>query len=296
MSTFKLIWSGSYADLQTLDTLLSEVLWPAADAVTLLKDDSTKEEIAADWSLHAYFTDLPEQGALQAMVQEAGLALAPPTQEALPDKDWVAHALEGLGVVEAGPFLLYGSHDAAKVEGREGHLIQVEANQAFGTGHHPTTAGCLHALADLATIQPGTILDLGTGSGILAMAARRLWPTATIMATDIDGPSVAIATENAHTNGIDDITFAVADGVNGEAASAGPYALILANILAAPLKAFAPDIASHLRPGGHLVLAGLLDHQREDVEAAYAAQGLQVIDRRDQNTTWPVLTLRFNAD
>ncbi len=289
MTTHKLIWSGPRETLEELDILLTEVLFPPADAVTLLKDDAAKAESEADWTLHAYFTELPDDTALAPLTD--GLTLETPQQEELPETDWVAHALEGLGVVEAGAFILYGSHDADKVADLKGHKLQVEANRAFGTGHHPTTAGCLEALTRLEPVAPQKVLDVGTGSGILAMGARRLWPGALIIATDLDEPSIPIAAENARLNGITDVHFAVAEGVAGPALAHGRYDLILANILAEPLMALAPDIAQQLAEGGKVVLAGLLARQEAGVVEAYKAQGLHMVDRV-ADETWPVLVLK----
>ncbi|MEM6650719.1 MAG: 50S ribosomal protein L11 methyltransferase [Pseudomonadota bacterium] len=292
MTAQKLIWQGPREMLQTLDILLTEVLFPPADAVTLLKDDAAKTEEAAEWSLHAYFDPLPPSDALAALLQEAGLSLSEPVLETLPDKDWVAHSLEGLGVVTAGRFVLYGSHDAGKVGEMPGLKIQVEANRAFGTGHHPTTAGCLEALSRCADRSPARILDVGTGSGVLAMAARRVWPDIPILATDIDAPSIDICRENAALNQIDDIDFRVADGIDASVKAAAPYDLIFANILADPLVALSADIAESLSPGGTLILAGLLARQEPQVVKAYEAQGVEVTDRVESET-WPVLVLRF---
>ena len=201
----------------------------------------------------------------------------------------MAHALEGLGVVRAGPFVVFGSHDADRAAALPGHKIQVEANRAFGTGHHPTTEGCLTMLARLEDTLPGRVLDLGTGSGLLAIGARRLWPHAAILATDIDAPSVAIAEENAEINGAQGIGVRRADGVDEAVAEAGPFDLILANILAEPLIALAPDVERVLAAGGRVVLAGLLARQEAAVTGAYEGAGLTLTDRI--GGAWPVLLL-----
>ncbi|WOI54656.1 50S ribosomal protein L11 methyltransferase [Parvularcula sp. LCG005] len=292
MSTLKLIWQGPQADLERLDVLLSEVLFPPSDAVTLLKDDSSASDADAAWSLHAYFTDRPDQQELDSILTDYGLGhLDAATVEDLPDQDWVAHALEGLGVVQSGLFVLYGSHDAAKADALPGLKVQIEANRAFGTGHHPTTAGCLDALSRLEKFNPESVLDVGTGSGVLAIAARRLWADAGIIGTDIDAPSVTIAAENAATNGVDDITFIEADGLGSVTENGRRFPLILANILAEPLMMLAPQIADALARDGRVVLAGLLDRQAEGVLDAYRQVGLVEYDRVS-DATWPVLLLR----
>lgn len=287
----KHVWQGTREELDRLSLVLTELAVPAADAVSLVKSDPREADHETDWSLHAYYEELPTLQAIEGLLSEHDLAHLSAIEEALPEIDWVAHALEGLGVVKAGRFILYGSHDAEKAKGMDGLPLQVEANRAFGTGHHPTTAGCLEALSRLDAIPVRRILDVGTGSGVLAMAARRLWPDAEIIGTDIDEPSIDIARENAALNGIEDVDFRHADGL-GEHALGGKFDLILANILAEPLIGLAPDISDALAQGGILVLAGLLDRQESGVTEAYGNQQLAVVDRVDAEQTWPVLVLR----
>lgn len=286
--TERLAWRGDRATLSEAEIRLTEIMVPAADAVSLIKEDPTEDDRDSGWVLQAYFETLPDMAVVNAALD--GLALDAPERETLEDRDWVAEALEGLGVVEAGAFLLYGSHDAGKIEGREGLPLLVEANRAFGTGHHPTTSACLVALTGLRDLAPAKVLDVGTGSGVLAMAARRLWAGADILGTDIDAPSVAIALENAHENGIEDIRFFEAAGIPEEVAEDGPFNLILANILAEPLMMLAPDMASNLAESGRVVLAGLLARQEEGVLNAYKAAGLKLVSRVD-DATWPVLVM-----
>ncbi|MEM9810239.1 MAG: 50S ribosomal protein L11 methyltransferase [Pseudomonadota bacterium] len=217
-----------------------------------------------------------------------GLGL--PERKVLEERDWVAHALEGLGVVRAGPFVLFGSHDAAKVQDEDGIKLQIEANQAFGTGHHPTTAGCLEALGNL-PMQPNNILDLGCGSGVLAMASRCLWPEASVTATDIDGQSIKIAQENAKINGLDSITFDIASGTQSvPIQEMAPFDLIIANILAGPLKELAPDIVAVAAQPCFILLAGLLDEQQASVIEVYRNLGFQ-LTAATGTPRWPILTL-----
>ncbi|MEM9234845.1 MAG: 50S ribosomal protein L11 methyltransferase, partial [Pseudomonadota bacterium] len=214
--TERLTWRGTREALEAAEMRLTEIMVPAADAVSLTKENPVENDEESGWTLFAYFETAPDMAAVTAALD--GLPLDAPERETLEDRDWVAEALEGLGVVQAGDFLLYGSHDTDKIEGMDGHPLLVEANRAFGTGHHPTTAGCLEALTRLKDNRPQNVLDVGTGSGVLAMAARRLWTEADILGTDIDAPSVAIALENAHTNGIEDIRYVEATGVSAEVA------------------------------------------------------------------------------
>ena len=289
--THRLTWTGDAAALRAADAVLSELLDPPADAVSLTKNEPAEADAASGWRLHAYFEEAPDLAEIDAAFARAGLAALPaPEAEALEDRDWVAHALEGLGVVQAGPFVVFGSHDAERAAGLPGFKIQVEANRAFGTGHHPTTEGCLAMLARQEHRLPRRVLDLGTGSGLLAIGARRLWPHAAILATDIDAPSVAIAEENAEVNGAQGIEIRQADGVDDAVRASAPFGFVMANILAEPLIALAPDIESVLSDDGRVVLAGLLARQEDAVTDAYAAVGLTVEERL--GGAWPVLCLR----
>ena len=197
-------------------------------------------------------------------------------REIIPDVDWIARSLEGLQPVHAGRFVVHGSHDRGKA--RAGDIgIEIDAGQAFGTGHHGTTAGCLEIIEKVMRArQPRKVLDLGTGSGVLAIAARKLAP-ARVLATDIDPVATRVARENVRLNGIaSGITLETATGFHSTAFRRhGPFDLIIANILARPLMRMAPQVAQHLAPGGQVVLSGILANQRWKVIAAYNGAGLR---------------------
>lgn len=196
-------------------------------------------------------------------------------REVLPEIDWVAKSLEGLKPVRAGRFLVHGSHDRNAVRAND-IALEIEAGQAFGTGHHGTTAGCLIVLEQLiAARQPANALDLGTGSGVLAIAlAKRAH--CTVLATDIDPVATRVAKANARLNGeTGTIRFETATGFSHRAfIEEGPFDLIVANILARPLMRMAPKIADNLAPGGRIVLSGILATQRWKVLAAFRQAGL----------------------
>lgn len=211
--------------------------------------------------------------------------------EQIEDADWVAQSLAGLDPVEAGRFLVHGSHDRDKVPA-DVIGIQVEAALAFGTGHHGTTRGCLLAFEQLLQKHhPRRILDLGTGTGVLAIAAAKALRQE-ILASDIDPVSVGIARENAALNDVAGLVRVVeADGLDDPAiAGDAPYDLVFANILAGPLIALAPDIARVVAPGGTVILSGLLAEQEAMVTDAYRAQGLTVVERTPLDA-WMTLTL-----
>ena len=287
MPTFKVVWSGDERSLESASFLLTDVLLPAP-AVSLMKRDDAGADDGRGWKLEAYFVDRPDGPALTRLLGEAGLGA--PSIEELPDIDWVAHSLEGLGLVEAGRFVLYGSHDADKLPDDDTAIpIRIDANQAFGTGHHPTTAGCLTLLDRLAGVAPESVLDLGCGSAVLAIAAAKLWDVE-VLASDIDANSVEIARENITLNGVADLVDAIlAYGfADPRIRVRAPYQFLFANILAGPLIELAPAMAEHMAPRGRAMLAGLMADQEADVRAAYEAEGLRLLNRLD-HPVWPIL-------
>lgn len=196
-------------------------------------------------------------------------------REVLPDIDWVAKSLEGLKPVRAGRFIVQGSHDRDAIRAND-IAVEIEAGQAFGTGHHGTTAGCLIMLEQLVRSRPAlNALDLGTGSGVLAIAIAKL-AKCPVLATDIDPVATRVAEANARLNGTGGlIRFETAAGLSHRAfVEEGPFDLIVANILAKPLMRMAPAIARELAPGGRLVLSGILAGQRRMVLAAFRQAGL----------------------
>mgnify|MGYP001034378201 CR=1 FL=1 len=209
----------------------------------------------------------------------ASLSLAKPVlREVLPDIDWVTRSLEGLKPVRAGRFFVHGAHDRG--ERREGDIaIEIEAGLAFGTGHHGTTAGCLEMLESVVEQEhPENALDLGTGSAVLAIALAKL-AHIPVLATDIDPVAVEVAAANASLNDASQLVKTVtATGFDHPVfTERGPFDLIVANILAGPLIELAPEMVRQIKPGGSLILSGILDRQEEAVVAAYVAAGFRHI-------------------
>jgi ribosomal protein L11 methyltransferase len=207
-----------------------------------------------------------------------------------PSVDWVRVSLEGLSPVVAGRFVVHGSHDrGALPAGLIG--LEIEANQAFGTGHHPTTWGCLVALTRLlARRRFRSVLDLGTGSGVLAIAVAKAARRA-VVASDLDPLSVRIARENAVLNGVGALVGAVtAVGFDHAAIRTRRFDLVVANILAGPLKDLAPAMRRRTVPGARVVLSGILAAQAPSVLAAYGAQGF-VRERMIAKDGWSTLVL-----
>jgi ribosomal protein L11 methyltransferase len=251
------------------------------------------------WQLDAYFEGKPDKAAialLQSFVPSA--TGAKPKLERVPDADWLTISQQGLEPVHAGRFFVHTStFDGTPPTGSIPFLI--EAGLAFGTGQHETTTGCLQTLDNLRRrgMMFRNILDLGTGTGLLAFAAMKLWPLAFATASDIDPISIRVTAENAHVNGLPlggsrgQLALAVAEGLNSRLLAVNaPYDLIIANILAQPLIDLAPDVVAALKPGGTLILAGLLDTQAARVATAYRRQGLRLAGRID-NGDWPTLRM-----
>jgi ribosomal protein L11 methyltransferase len=244
------------------------------------------------WEVSAYFTDAPDAVVLDLWA--AAYAARPFAVSEIPDTDWVAHVRRELAPVEAGRFFVYGSHDADKVPADRLALL-IEASMAFGTGHHGTTLGCLRALDRLvdAGWRADRVADIGCGTAVLAMAAALVWPEAApVLASDIDTVAVDVARTNVAANGLTArVTCLEAAGFEAAALrEAAPYDLIFANILKGPLIELAPAMAEHVRPGGMVILSGLLTTQAEAVLAVYRALGLQLRHREDI-VDWSALTL-----
>src|ERR1700744_5864223 len=168
--------------------------------------------------VEALYIDMPDGALLTRLAgRDVHVAL-------LPDVDWIKLSQEGLPPVRAGRFFVYGAHDAGTVP--HGVIpIRIEAGLAFGTGHHETTALCLGALSDIANRRSfRNVLDLGCGTGLLAIGAARLWKRR-VLASDIDPVAVEVTRENARANGTGPLVAAVtADGLTSPVlATHAPY-------------------------------------------------------------------------
>jgi ribosomal protein L11 methyltransferase len=246
------------------------------------------------WQVTVYLSGANDEAEIAALTEVSRSALgrsaAAPAIEDLPDTDWVAKSLEGLQPVAAGRFLVHGGHDRHRRR-PNAFNIEIEAGQAFGTGHHGTTAGCLLAIDRVARTRPiRKALDVGTGSGVLAIAIA-MAANAPVLASDIDPVAVRVARENVRLNGVasDVRTITAANLKKRVIKEAAPYDLIVANILAGPLAALAPEIARVLAPGGTVILSGLLPEQHARIVAAYRGQRLGLA-RSDVLDGWLTLT------
>jgi ribosomal protein L11 methyltransferase len=287
MPLFKLRIEAADADAgRTAAGLLGELLTPEPLAVTLF------EALPPRCTVEAYFAARPPLALLAPML--AGVAgLDAPSLEAVPDLNWLALSQAALPPIEAGRLLVHGSHDRARF-GLRRTAIEIDAGEAFGTGHNPTTAGCLAALESLARrCRFRRVLDLGCGSGVLAIAAARLLPAAEVFAVDNDPIATAVARANARLNRSGQrLRVLTATGfAHPKLRRAQPFDLVLANILPRPLLRLATAMQRAIVPGGIAVLSGLLNHQAREVAMGYRAAGFQLA-RYERRGGWTILTLK----
>jgi ribosomal protein L11 methyltransferase len=268
---------------EALGLMLEEALEPDGVGVFELEDGSGL------WEVGAYFAEAPDGTALDILAAAHGAR--PFAVSEIPPTDWVAHVRRELHPVEAGRFFVHGSHVEAVPEGRIALLI--EAAMAFGTGHHGTTQGCLLALETLIEegAEPARVADIGAGTAVLAMAARRVFPEAAVVASDIDAVAVEVAEANLAVNGMAGQVDCVEAAGFDHPSLAGPFDLVFANILMGPLLEMAPDLTQATARGGHAILSGILNEQADTVVEGYAAAGMALL-RRSEIGPWTTLTLR----
>jgi len=259
---------------------------PVLEAATysILEEDEDR----GVWRIDAFPTSPEEAASFEAVLVDFGALSV--TTEVLADADWLAMALSGLPPVRAGRFFIYGVHDRGRTPVNTVNL-RIEAGAAFGTGHHGTTVGCLVAYDTLLKRRRcAKVLDVGAGTGVLAIAAAKTGATLAV-GTDIDPVSVRISRENASVNQVG-ARFVHASGLGHRlVATQAPYDLVFANILARPLVSLAQDIKGALKPGGTAILSGLLRSQERFVAAAYLARGFR-LDHRIHRDAWATLVLR----
>lgn len=296
-TSWKLTLPCTRAEAEALndDIAVLAMMEPPPALMTSERDPAHPDQ----WDVHVYFDGKPDKSSIaliQSLIPSA--AKAKPLLEALPDEDWVTMSQQGIEPVHAGRFYVHTSTNKGRVP-RGATAFLIEASLAFGTGGHATTSGCLSMLDGIK--RSGTrfdhIVDIGTGTGLLAFAARHLWPRAYVTASDIDPISIDVSADNARANAIPlgqqpgEVALCAASGTDHEMIQRrAPYDLVIANILAGPLIELAPSLATILRDGGTLILAGLLKGQADAVARAYRAQGLRLAETRP-NGDWPCLRL-----
>ena len=267
-------------------------LFAGLDTPPVLVADEPEESRPDSWLIHAYFEQEPTGGDIAIL---SSLGNGPARVEQLGEQDWVTMSQAGLQPIRAGRFTVHTPTSAPEPQRIN---FEIDAGLAFGTGQHATTSGCLAALDRLERkgTRFGNIADIGTGTGLLAFAALRLWPEAKCIATDIDPVAIDVARDNAAINGVKlghgagELLLAAADGMDSPLLAArAPFDLIIANILAGPLIELAPEFVRALASGGTVILAGLLDTQATPVATAYEELGLTLAERASGE--WPVLIL-----
>jgi ribosomal protein L11 methyltransferase len=283
----------------------AEALHEDDDWLSLLEPMPTivAEEIEAfndaKWRVKAYFAEEPDKAVIAALAARLPSAVkAKPHIEKLPDEDWLVMSQQSVQPVHAGRFYVHTASNK-NILPKGAIPFQIEASQAFGTGGHETTSGCLSMLDTMkrAGCRFDHIVDIGTGTGLLAFATRHLWPRAYLTASDIDPLSVDVTAHNADVNAVPlgqsmgQLALCVAQGTDHKLIQRrAPYDLVIANILAGPLIELATSFAAIADEGGSLILAGLLNTQIEAVLNAYRAQGFMLRQRAD-NGDWPCLWL-----
>jgi ribosomal protein L11 methyltransferase len=278
---------GDTTRARAVADLIVETFDPAETAACVFEDAKS-----GDWTAEVFFQEPPDEEELRTLIESV---LDAETARAIEfsnieERDWVENALAGLKPVRAGRILVHGAHDRARLSANDVG-VEIEAALAFGTGHHGTTLGCLLALDDvIKRRRPRHALDVGTGTGVLAIACARLLRQP-VACGDIDAVSVATARANARVNGVGPyVRPLLAMGVRHEALRGRRFDLILANILAKPLRLLAPSLARVAAPNAELILSGLLARDVAGVLTAYRAQGFHLRKRRDIDG-WATLVL-----
>ena len=269
------------------------------DAEIVISGSEIAEDRPDDWQLEAWLPRKPSNQDRDAVAALFAGQRPRFQQERLPETDWLTHSQQAIEPIRAGRFYVHTpKHSPLSELGVRDFCIP--ASQAFGTGQHATTAGCLEMLGAMKArgVVVRNCADIGTGTGLLAFAALHLWPRALATASDIDAVCLNVVDDNARANGITmgarggELTMLVADGMKHPLLQArGPYDLVIANILAGPLIHLAPHFAQVMVPGGHLLLAGLLESQEAGVRRACRRAGLMIAERL-MNGDWSILWLR----
>ena len=298
MTSWKVTLPCTRAEAEALKDDISPLAW--LDFPPVLMTSEANPLDPESWRLDAYFQEEPSPEMLALLRSLAPSAAGTdPAVEQVEERDWVSLSQQGLEPIRAGRFFVHtpahrGSAPADSI------ALEIDAGRAFGTGQHETTSGCLVTLSRMKAggAAVANLLDLGTGTGLLAFAALRLWPAARAAASDNDPVAVEVSGENAAINGVrlgrarGRLELLVAEGMDHPRLQArSPYDLVIANILAGPLIELAPSVAKAIEPGGRLILAGLLDHQAPAVAGAYRRQGLMLTGRVDRGE-WPTLVMR----
>ncbi len=288
------LWQASFI---AHDVLAEAAEWALAESTPALAvEHFVANEKDGLWRVQAIYDHKPDiaeiqtaVGVLEAMYNSKISALE---IAEVPQKNWVMEVQTKYPPLRIGRHFIHGAHVLPPYP-LGLHRLRVDAGMAFGTGEHATTAGCLVALARLHQmgVQPKRILDMGCGTGILALAAKQLWQKADVLGIDIDPVAVKVAKENAAINGLSTVRFLAANGYHSRAVIGQTFDLVIANILARPLMRMAKQAKAAMAPNAKLVLSGLLDEQSKMVRAAHQHQGLS-LEHAHIERGWAALTLK----
>jgi len=239
--------------------------WQRSRVIALFPDEGAAREAATLLSAQDFFAGCEVVGVAD-----------------VPEQDWVRLTQSQFAPVEITPeFWIVPTWHEPPAQARQ--TIRLDPGLAFGTGTHPTTRMCLRWIATRQPAAPARVLDYGCGSGILAIGAAKFGAVA-IDAVDIDPAAVEATRLNADANAVQ-LNTGLPDAAQGR------YEVVLANILATPLKVLAPLLCAHVAPGGSLVLAGILERQADELKSAYAPYAaLEVSDIEDG---WILMTARL---
>lgn len=279
--SWQIMFKCQYADIMKYVIYLESI----SETISYFEAEETKfvEPKSEDlWMISAHFTKRPNLEEIQQIINNIAqrFEIAKPLVklEQIEDIDWVSKVQENFKPFKIGGFTIYNDLHANNVNLKKHRKIKMNAGRAFGTGEHETTSGCIEAMEKLFKERKfNNIIDVGTGSGILAIAARKIWKKADIMATDIDGVSIETAIKNFEENEALNIQTIVARGLDhSKIADKAPFDLLIANILAIPLIEMAPAISENLASEGVAVLSGITDYQIDDLAQACEEQGLKL--------------------
>jgi ribosomal protein L11 methyltransferase len=277
--------------------LTREQAYALVDAV-MAEDDlavtasAFEDEATGEWFFEATAMSEPDLEIFRRLAEQTlGGEVDFSVETVDPEVNWVARSLEGLHAVSAGGFYVHGSHEPVPPPAGS-TPIRIDAAQAFGTGHHETTTGCLEAISRALKMRRyRKVIDIGTGTGVLAIAVARRSRTR-VLATDIDPVATETAAANARDNGVGRlITTLTAPGLeHAVIGRSGPYDLVIANILAGPLIGLAPGVGRLAARGATIILSGVLARQATRVAAAYAGAGMH-LRRKLVRRGWVTLVL-----
>ncbi|MFY9287598.1 MAG: 50S ribosomal protein L11 methyltransferase [Alphaproteobacteria bacterium] len=292
MSFKQKIWSAQLTTTPDLAEAFADILGETADAVSVFAPPRTKEaKIEGFYQIRPNPKGLTAQIAILAMLK--GIKAPKLHLKEMPKLDWLKKVAEDFPPLSIARWTIHGVQHRHKVLNRR-NALQIEATSAFGTGEHPTTRGCLMMLDWMLKrqISMQNMLDMGCGSGILALAFAQA-TRGRAVAVDLDPQSVAIARSNRSANGLQNhVQIALGNGYQTQLVHRfAPYDLIMSNIFAGPLSHLAHDLKNHLKPGGMVILAGLLNHQANRVLAAHRLQRIYLVKRLVIGE-WTILALQ----